>query len=229
VSSTTITTDRIDEMLRALFRELKSRGGQANGTDLIASIKPQLNLQPHELGVTETGKVRWETHLRFYTTDCVKAGYLTKSDGRWTLTPQGEQALSLPPGQLIRTASKAYRLSRKAKPATANADVATTEPAPEKIERQAVYEEAKEQARKEIDQRLDDMGAYEFQQLVAELLKAMGYFVPYVAPPGPDGGIDVVAYKDPLGTTTPRIKVQVKHRDSKVTAKDVREMQGLEQ
>jgi restriction system protein len=30
-----------------------------------------------------------------------------------------------------------------------------------------------------------------------------------------------------LGTTAPRIKVQVKHRDSKVAAKDVRELEGL--
>ena len=35
------------------------------------------------------------------------------------------------------------------------------------------------------------------------------------------------AYKDPLGITAPRIKVQVKHRDQKVAAKDVREMEGL--
>jgi predicted Mrr-cat superfamily restriction endonuclease len=35
----------------------------------------------------------------------------------------------------------------------------------------------------------------------------------YVAPPGPDGGIDLIAHTDPLGTTGPRIKVQVKRRD----------------
>jgi len=55
----------------------------------------------------------------------------------------------------------------------------------------------------------------------------MGYHVPRVAPPGPDGGGDIVAYRDPLGTTAPRIKVQVKHRQSKVAVKDVRELQGL--
>lgn len=64
-------------------------------------------------------------------------------------------------------------------------------------------------------------------QLVAELLVAMGYYVPYVAPPGPDGGIDIVAYKDPLGTTTPRIRVQVKHREQKLNVREARELQGL--
>src|SRR3712207_7764782 len=59
------------------------------------------------------------------------------------------------------------------------------------------------------------LGPYDFQNLVAELLRAMGYHVPHVSPPGPDGGIDIMAYRDPLGTTAPRIKVQVKHRQSK--------------
>ena len=34
-------------------------------------------------------------------------------------------------------------------------------------------------------------------------------------------------YKDPLGTSTPRIRVQVKHRDQKMTVKEVRELEGL--
>jgi len=55
----------------------------------------------------------------------------------------------------------------------------------------------------------------------------MGYHVPLVAAPGPDGGIDILAYRDPLGTVPPRIKVQVKHRDQKVSAKEVRELEGL--
>lgn len=55
----------------------------------------------------------------------------------------------------------------------------------------------------------------------------MGYHVPHVSPPGPDGGIDLIAYRDPLGTTAPRIKVQVKHRQNKVAAKEVRELEGL--
>jgi restriction system protein len=34
----------------------------------------------------------------------------------------------------------------------------------------------------------------------------------WVAPPGPDRGIDLIAHNDPLGTTSPRIKVQVKRQ-----------------
>ncbi len=63
---------------------------------------------------------------------------------------------------------------------------------------------------KEIEEYLAEMPPYDFQELVGELLKAMGYHVAWIAPPGKDGGVDVIAYNDPLGTKPPRIKVQVK-------------------
>jgi restriction system protein len=44
----------------------------------------------------------------------------------------------------------------------------------------------------------------------------MGYFVSWVSPPGPDKGIDILAYTDPLGTKNPRIKVQVKRRSDAI-------------
>ena len=56
----------------------------------------------------------------------------------------------------------------------------------------------------------------------------MGYFTPFVATTrGKDGGIDIVAYRDPLGTSSPRIKVQIKHRESPATVQEVRELMGL--
>lgn len=67
------------------------------------------------------------------------------------------------------------------------------------------------------------MPPYDFQRLVGALLKAMGYYLDWIAPPGPDGGIDLIAHADPLGTTGPRIKVQVKRRDTeKVSAESLR-------
>jgi restriction system protein len=55
----------------------------------------------------------------------------------------------------------------------------------------------------------------------------MGYYTPFVAPQGKDGGLDIIAYRDPLGSSAPRLKVQVKHRDQKVTVKEVRELISL--
>jgi hypothetical protein len=47
----------------------------------------------------------------------------------------------------------------------------------------------------------------------------MGYHVLSIAPPVPDRAIDVLAYTDPLGTSSPRIKVQVERQsDTKIDA-----------
>ncbi|HEY8581056.1 MAG TPA: restriction endonuclease [Beijerinckiaceae bacterium] len=52
--------------------------------------------------------------------------------------------------------------------------------------------------------------------MVSDLLKAMGYHVHWVSPPGKDGGVDIVAFTDPLGAQLPRIKVQVKRQAAAV-------------
>ena len=66
------------------------------------------------------------------------------------------------------------------------------------------------------------MNPYEFQQLVARLLEAMGYHIAWIAEPGPDRGLDILAYTDALGATGPRIKVQVKRRSDKMAAEGLR-------
>ncbi|MGA2797677.1 MAG: restriction endonuclease [Thermoguttaceae bacterium] len=219
-----ISLDRIDEIIRIVFQQLKTMGGHGKPKEVLAAVEPKLNLTDYEKGTTKTGAVRWNTHIRFYTTDCVKAGFLVKSDGQWSLTEKGEKALKMPPGQLVRTASREYRATREAQDQEGVAEVvAGTE---ENVERQAVYEEARERAHYEIEEYINNMLPYDFQDLVAELLRAMGYYISFVAPRGPDGGRDVVAYKDPLGTTSPRIYVQVKHRDQKVDVKEVQQLVG---
>lgn len=55
----------------------------------------------------------------------------------------------------------------------------------------------------------------------------MGYYVSWVAPPGPDKGIDILAHTDPLGTSTPRIKVQVKRREGKISAEGLRSFMAV--
>jgi predicted Mrr-cat superfamily restriction endonuclease len=58
----------------------------------------------------------------------------------------------------------------------------------------------------ELDEWAKSKNAYEFQDLAAALLRGMGYYTPFVAPTGKDGGVDIIAYRDPLGTVSPRIK-----------------------
>ncbi len=65
----------------------------------------------------------------------------------------------------------------------------------------------------------------EMQELVAGLLRGMGYKT-VVSPRGPDRGCDIRASPDGLGLEDPRIIVQVKHRSSQVTSEEVRAFLG---
>ena len=92
-------------------------------------------------------------------------------------------------------------------------------------DRTASYEQAVATAREEIEGHIKRLDPYAFQDFVAALLRGMGYYTPFVAPKGPDKGVDIIAYKDPLGAETPRVKVQVKHRSNdKVSRKEVAEL-----
>ena len=89
-------------------------------------------------------------------------------------------------------------------------------------------ETLEERATNGIREYLKNKNPYEYQDLVAALLRAMGYHTPFIAPKGKDGGIDIIAYLDPLGAQTPRIKVQVKHKpDTTIGAADVRALSGV--
>jgi len=101
-----------------------------------------------------------------------------------------------------------------------------TEEAPEK-EVSITYEQAEEVAWSEIREHLGSMNPYEFQDLVAELLEAMGYHSAWVAPKGKDGGIDILVHKDPLGATLPRIKVQVKRMQTTVSVDGLRSFMAV--
>lgn len=73
--------------------------------------------------------------------------------------------------------------------------------------------DAEEQARELIEDRILALDPYEMQELVAAVLRAMGYRT-RVSPPGSDRGVDVLASPDGLGMQEPRIKVEVKHRQN---------------
>lgn len=76
-----------------------------------------------------------------------------------------------------------------------------------------------------ISDLLHQIDAYEFQNLVAGVLRAVG-FKTKVSPPGPDGGVDIRAFPDAFGFQTPRIRVQVKHRKGQATQQEVQQFAG---
>lgn len=65
----------------------------------------------------------------------------------------------------------------------------------------------------------------DMQELVAGLLRAMGYKT-RVSPAGPDRGKDIVASPDGFGFEAPRIVVEVKHRQGPMGAQAIRSFLG---
>ena len=64
------------------------------------------------------------------------------------------------------------------------------------------------------------------ETLVAAVLEAQGYKV-RISPEGPDGGVDIIAGRGPLGFDSPRLVVQVKSGKSPVDVNVMRELNGV--
>jgi len=67
--------------------------------------------------------------------------------------------------------------------------------------------------------------AAELERLVVALLEAEGYST-HRTPAGPDGGVDVLAGRGPMGFDPPHLCIQVKSRGRPVDVRVVRELQG---
>lgn len=206
---------------------LKEKGGQAPGRDVVAEVEKRVPLDEWARATYEkSGYVRWQSILHFFSIDCIKAGYLVKKKGVWYLTPEGESALQLGDAGLLKAAVAAYRKWKdENRPPEDAEDQDVSEEGQQSQE--ATIHEIEQLAIEGLNKEINQKNPYEFQELVAALLRGMGYYTPFVAPQGKDGGIDVIAYRDPLGTVSPRIKVQIKHRGAAASVQEVRQLMGL--
>ena len=100
------------------------------------------------------------------------------------------------------------------------ATVSTTLTTPSEVE-EPFHEQVKARADELIADAISRLDPYDFQDLVAGVLEAMG-FRARRSPPGPDHGVDIIAYPDALGFEHPCINVQVKHVSAKVSGPDMR-------
>lgn len=213
------------KVIHAAIKILMENGNEMPIRDIMEKIEKTVDLNKWERERYEkTGYIRWTSVLHFYSIGFVKAGYLIKKKGIWYLTPEGEKALmSIKPEQLLEKADEAYYKWQKEHPRIQDkngTDVIPEHAAPS-------FDEYEQKAMESLQHFVNQKNPYEFQDLVAALLRGMGYYTPFVAPKGKDGGVDIVAYKDPLGTESPRIQVQIKHRESAATGPEVRQLMGL--
>lgn len=165
---------------------------------------------------------RFEKSIRFVTINAVKAGWMVKDAGIWTPTESGLEARVkiTDPEEFVLEAQRLYKQWADEQPSKDDADEAEVEQ--EIADSSVTLEQAEEASWEEVREALYGIDPYDFQDLVAGLFRGMGYFVEWVAGPGKDRGVDVLALTDPLGTKGPRVKVQVKREQSKTSAPTLR-------
>lgn len=210
-----ITRRRTGELLQKLFGILKENPEGLKAGIALKMLAEHSTLSEYENGTYDNGARRFEKIVRFATVDCVKAGWMIKEKGIWTLTPEGLQALEKNPDpeSFYKEAVRLYRIWKMNSQDSSEEENQVED---EELSLNVTFEQAEEQAFSEIEHYISNLNPYTFQDLVAGLLEGMGYVINWVAPPGKDGGLDIIAFSDPLGTKAPRIKVQVKRQQDKI-------------
>lgn len=224
-----ITRRRVGELMRGVVKILLDSPEGLPAKEVLGRLEkvvPPTEFEKQDYP-KHPGVRRFEKMARFATIGPVKAGWLVKNKGHWYVTEEGKRAFNTiqDPEKFHREVRRLYLQWRATQPeAIAELEEATPEGTAsiEKAAEASTVEEAEETAWTEIEQFVQGMNPYDLQKLVAALLRAMGYHVSWIAPPGPDKGIDIVAYNDPLGTSAPRIKVQVKRRADKISVDGLR-------
>lgn len=201
------------------MKAIEANGGEMRISDIYESLPQTFPLTDHEKGQTKSGIVRWKAYLNFYSIEVSKAGYLVKKSGIWHLTEEGAKALKGGASAFFSDFHGKYSKIQKEHEVSVIEDNADQ---PDDLDM------LQGQASKGIREYIIKKNPYEFQDLVAALLRAMGYYTPFIAPKGKDGGVDIIAYQDPLGTTSPQLKVQVKHYPTSAISVDVvRSLMGV--
>jgi len=219
-----VTRKRTGELVRIVAELLFNKPEGLPAQEILAHIPKVIELTDYERGFfpSTPNNPRYEKIVRFATIDLVKAGWLIKNKGIWYLTEEGRKAYNKypDPEKFYREAVRLYYVWKRSRPKKELVEVEAIEEAAEKII--FTFEEAEEKSWEQIQAYLQSMNPYEFQELVGDLLRAMGYHVSWISPPGKDRGIDIIAYNDPLGASNPRIKVQVKRKEQAIAVEGLR-------
>jgi len=107
----------------------------------------------------------------------------------------------------------------------ARLEAASDDDSDEAADLASLRQETVEKSGEFIEDMIADLDPYQMQDLVAGILRAMGYKT-RVAAPGADRGVDITASPDGLGLQEPRIFVEVKHRTAPMGSQALRTFLG---
>ena len=132
--------------------------------------------------------------------------------------------------QVSASASQELRLRCSGEKGAASDDAELPEVSPETeaeeiLDTADILQEYIAQSDQFVEDAIAALGPYQLQDLVAGILRAMGYRT-RVSSPGPDRGVDIFASPDGLGLSEPRIFVEVKHRAGAIGPQAIRTFTG---
>lgn len=223
--------DVATKTLYKAFEILKRNNNELPGREVMAQIEKEVELTPWEKERYEkTGYIRWQSILHFYTIDATKAGYLLKKSGLWILTDEGEKAMKLGAEGLFNSARQGYKTWSNQQPDSPKSvvpEVDIDENVQTQQSQKAKLGQLEDQALSQLEEFIRSLNPYEFQEVVAALFRGMGYYTPFIASKGKDNGVDIIAYKDPLGIEKPIMKIQCKHYpDNPIQSQDIQKLKG---
>ena len=222
-----------EQAICSVLRFLLESDGAASYAAVMSHVENNIDIPDDAKGVNPSGTVKWKVRVEKRAYVFASAGFLRREKGMWSITPLGEKELKGGDALISKKAMIAHTEYRRTllestKVVTSVADESDEEedgdtPVTNRLE------EYHASAYESISGYIEKMDPFAFQDLVAALLRGMGYYVREVSPPNtPDGGIDIIAYQkgDLLGAKTPRIRAQVKRQQNKTSRKELENLGG---
>ncbi len=187
----------------------------------------------------QNGNVRWRSIFGFSSVGLVKAGYLTKEGGQWSITEEGRKAIQPPfePGAFLAEVRRRYAawktsqlLSEKATlESTADGDLEDEELEAPEERMGAILKSAHDALAAELIEMVKQSDPAFFERLVVKLLLRMGYGgsreeAGRAVGQSGDNGIDGIINEDRLGLDA--IYLQAKRWTGPVGEGEVRDFKG---
>ena len=229
----------------AMTAALKAGGTLPSSSVRLAAMQAAPQDEWSQELIESNGLRRWLMYLQFFSIDAVKAGYLLKSQGKWTVSESGSKALSLEPLPFLDACTAGYK-SWKAEQLHSKSDVVVKnvkqfetrqivetptalEDAPPEEIMQSVERSVNQSLAAELLAAIKEKSPAFFEQLVIDLLRKMGYGgtnidAARVTGKSGDAGIDGVIDEDRLGLDS--IYVQAKRWEGSVGRPDIQAFVG---
>lgn len=218
----TATNKRDAEILLAVLKLIRDNGRSMRHADIKIELPKRFNFIQKERERKTNWEESWHSTLGMIGgIELKQVGLLDIKKGVWSITKMGELHLNDTPEQFYEAYHIPYLELVKQRKSNESHEVSGISTGEAESDATSDVESLQSKARDGLRQYIIKKDPYQFQNFIAALLRGMGYYTPFIAPKGKDGGIDIIAYEDPLGAKGNHFKVQVKHYPDTAISIDV--------